>query len=208
VAVFGWTKTPQPPSSSSPSETPETTRGKGRPTPTRREAEARNKRPLIGASPLRPGASKEERKAAREARRAAYRADQAKTREAMLTGDDRHLPPRDKGPARRFARDYVDARLNIGEYLLPTVLAVLVVGLFPSPLIKMITFVTLYGLVIVVAVDCLLLRRRVQRRATAKFGAEKARGVGTYAMMRALQLRRTRLPRTLVKRGEFPDGAR
>jgi hypothetical protein len=157
---------------------------------------------------VRPGASKEERKAAREARRAAYRTDQARTREAMTSGDDRYLPPRDKGPARRFARDYVDSRLNVGEYLLPTVLGILVVGLAPSPMIKMATFVILYGLVIVVAIDCLLLRRRVQRHVTTKFGAEKARGTGTYAMMRSLQLRRTRLPRPLVKRGDFPDGAR
>jgi hypothetical protein len=122
----------------------------------------------------------------------------------MLTGDDRYLPPRDKGPARRFVRDYVDARHSAGEYLLIAVMVVLMVSLLPSPVIKAVTVIVLYGLVIVVAVDTWLLRRRVQRLVTAKFGAEKAHGAGGYAMMRALQLRRSRLPRPLVQRGEFP----
>ncbi|MDQ1288804.1 MAG: hypothetical protein QG622_2370, partial [Actinomycetota bacterium] len=37
-----------------------------------------------------------------------------------------------------------------------------------------------------------------------KFGDDQARGAGGYAMMRALQLRRTRLPHPMVERGQFP----
>lgn len=203
MVVFGRTKAPQTPAP--PQVAAPKTGGKGHPTPTRREAEARNKHPVIATQPVRPGASRQERKAAREARRATLAAERAKAREAMITGDERHLPPRDKGPARRFARDYADARFNAGEFLLPTVLGILIISLIPNPVVKAATFLVLYGLTIVVAIDCFLLRRRVQRRVTARFGAEKARGAGTYAMMRSLQLRRTRLPRPLVKRGEFPS---
>ena len=34
----------------------------------------------------------------------------AKQREALANGDERYLPARDKGPVRRFVRDYVDSR--------------------------------------------------------------------------------------------------
>ena len=43
----------------------------------------------------------------------------------MVTGDERHLPLRDKGPVRRFIRDYVDARFSIGEILLPALVLIL-----------------------------------------------------------------------------------
>ena len=36
---------------------------------------------------------------------------------------------RDKGPVRRFIRDYVDARWNIGEFMLPVMLIVLALSL-------------------------------------------------------------------------------
>jgi hypothetical protein len=207
VDVFGRTKTPQPqPTTPAAAETSRTG-GKGRATPSRREAEARNKRPIVGGSPaaVRADATKEEKKAAKAARREAWNADRIKQREALISGDDRYLPERDRGPARRFARDYVDARHSAGEYLLVAVLTVLLLSMVPYDPIKPATVIMLYGLVLVVGVDTWLLRRRVQRLATAKFGADKARGVGGYAMMRALQLRRTRLPRAMNKRGEFPS---
>ncbi|HEY7720028.1 MAG TPA: DUF3043 domain-containing protein, partial [Pedococcus sp.] len=77
---------------------PEREGAKNRPTPKRREQEAARKKPLVVT----------DRKAARQADRLKRRESSAKMREAMLTGDDRHLPARDKGPERRFIRDYVD----------------------------------------------------------------------------------------------------
>ncbi|HEY6796963.1 MAG TPA: DUF3043 domain-containing protein [Kineosporiaceae bacterium] len=178
--------------------------GKGRPTPSRREAEARNRRPVVGSPRLRPGATKEEKKAARAAQREVTATERARTREAMITGDERYLPARDQGPARRFARDYVDARRNLGEYLLPAAVLVLVIGMINIPAMKLASLIGLYLVVLVIAVDSYLLRRRVARLTTEKFG-DKARGVGGYAMMRSLQMRRTRLPRPQVERGRYPS---
>jgi hypothetical protein len=200
--LFGRTKTSQTPQTTS-TETGKAG-GKGRATPSRREAEARNRRPLVGAVPVRAGATKEERKAARAAQRERVAAERAKAREALITGDERYLPARDRGPARRFARDYVDARRNVGELLLPGALVILAVGFIPSQAVQVVTFFLLYGLMIIVIIDTFVIRRRVQRLATEKFGEEKARGAGSYAMMRALQLRRTRLPRPTAKRGQYP----
>ena len=44
----------------------------------------------------------------------------------MRTGDERYLPARDKGPVKRFIRDYVDARLSIAEFLLPLLIVIMV----------------------------------------------------------------------------------
>jgi hypothetical protein len=178
--------------------------GKGRPTPSRREAEKRNRTPLIGAPPPAKGATKEERKAARAARTAHNREERMKARAAMATGDERFLPPRDKGPARRFVRDYVDARRNPGEYLLFFLLGALVIQAMPWRNVSVAGLLLMYGLVIVIAVDSFLLRRRMIRLVTEKFGADQAKGVGGYAIMRAVQFRRGRMPAPQVQRGQFP----
>jgi hypothetical protein len=60
---------------------------KNRPTPKRRDQEAARKQPLVVT----------DRKAARNTDRAKRREAMAKQRRAMLTGDEAHLPPRDKG---------------------------------------------------------------------------------------------------------------
>ncbi len=56
----------------------------------------------------------------------------AKVRQAMRTGDDRYLPARDKGPVKRFLRDYVDARLSVAEFLLPLLLVIMVLQYTPN----------------------------------------------------------------------------
>ena len=199
--MFGRSKAPESPA---PAAQPAKAGGKGRATPSRREAESRNKHPLIGRPQVRAGASKEERKEARAAQRAAMGEQRAKMREAMVTGEEKYLPARDQGPARRFARDYVDARRNVGEYLLPAAFVVLILNLFRIPGMAYAPILLLYVVVLGVAVDSYLLRRRVGRLATEKFG-DKAKGVGGYAMMRSLQMRRTRMPRPQIGRGQFPS---
>lgn len=169
--------------------------GKGRPTPKRKEAEAARKRPLVPAD--RKAAAKEARVAAKVARDREY--------QALQTGDERYLPPRDKGPVRRFVRDHVDARRNLGELFLPAsivvVLALMLTG--QSAVASLVVIVVLYTFVAATIVDAALLGRTLRRRLTEKFG-EVQRGAVMYGVLRAFQLRRTRLPRPQAKRGEFP----
>ena len=125
----------------------------------------------------------------------------------MLTGDERHLPLRDKGPVRRWVRDYVDARRNPGEYFLPVSLVIVLASLFTAgdPLLGLAIIAVLYLVVFVTIIDAYLLGRRIRKLATAKFGADKLpRGIRMYGIMRAFQIRRTRLPKPQVKRGEYP----
>ncbi|MEH0110813.1 DUF3043 domain-containing protein [Tersicoccus sp. MR15.9] len=168
--------------------------GKGAPTPKRRDQEAARRRPLVP----------DDRKAAREASREAGRESRLRTRRAMETGDDKYLPLRDKGPQKRFARDWVDARFSVGEILLPLALVFVILTFIPNPTLSSIVLVFFYAFVAVVAIDGLWLRRTLKQRLTAKFGALE-RGVYWYAFMRSLQFRRIRLPKPMVKRGQYPS---
>ncbi|CAN7469666.1 DUF3043 domain-containing protein [Knoellia sp. LjRoot47] len=169
---------------------------KNRPTPKRREQEAARRRPLVET----------DRKKARNADRTKRREQMAKQRQAMLTGDETHLPARDKGPAKRFIRDYVDARWGIGEFMLPVMLIVLALSFVRQPWAMLIVFIMVYGLIASAVIDTFLMWRRVKKKLVAKYGESSvARGDGFYAGMRAFQMRRTRMPRPVVKRGDYPS---
>ena len=88
---------------------------KNRPTPKRKDQEAARKQPLVVA----------DRKQAKQIDKAKRNEQLAKTRQAMISGDDAGLPTRDKGPVRRYMRDHIDARRNLAEFMLPVMLIVL-----------------------------------------------------------------------------------
>jgi hypothetical protein len=173
--------------------------GKGRPTPKRREAEAAHRRPLV---PTRAQGAR-----GNKANKAKERARREREYQAMLTGEERYLPLRDKGPVRRWVRDYVDARRNPGEYFLPVSLVIVLASLFTAgnPVYGLLIIAVLYLIVLITVIDAFLLGNRIRKRLIAKFGADKLpRGIRMYGVMRAFQMRRTRLPKPQVKRGEYP----
>lgn len=172
---------------------PERPGAKNRPTPKRRDQEAANKRPLINT----------DRKAARGQDKVARREALAKQRQGMLTGDERYLPVRDKGPRRRFIRDSVDARWNLGEFMLPVMLLVLLLSFVRTSWALMSVFVLVYGLIGLSLVDAILMWLRTKKKITEKFGGAE-RGDAMYAIMRAFQMRRTRMPKPQVARGQHP----
>ncbi|WP_433167799.1 DUF3043 domain-containing protein [Kribbella sp. CA-247076] len=172
--------------------------GKGRPTPTRREAEAARKAALK---------KPRNRKEAASYRREKVRAERAKMQDAMRTGDDRYLPAADKGPVRRFARDYVDARYSVMEFALPVLLVVSLLGVVFSPAFPWLagTVNLLFlAMILLIAGDWFLLTGGLKKAVAAKFPNESAKGVGFYAVRRTMQMRRWRLPKPMVKRGEKP----
>ena len=187
---------------------PQSESGKGRPTPRRREQEERNRRPVVAAPRKQvaiTGATKEERKAQRAEVRKADSEARSVARLGMMAGDERYLGERDRGPVRRWVRDYVDARRNLVEYVLPGMLISVAMSLSRVPVLVVGSTLVLYSLVVIAALDVFWLRRKVVRLATAKFGEAKAGGVGRYAMMRAMQLRFSRAPKPAVKRGQYPS---
>jgi hypothetical protein len=177
--------------------------GKGRPTPTRKQAEAANKRPLGGAglkkaTPLTKEQQKEARRKARE------RYDHA-----MRTADERYLPARDKGPVRRYTRDWIDARRSLGEYIIWLALGSLLPLMFLqglAPQLSLLFLILMYGLVFTLVGDAIWRGRRLKRDLVAKFGEDNLpRGSIWYGVNRSMQPRRNRMPHPQVERGQFPN---
>ena len=159
------------------------TSGKGRATPTRKEAEAARKLRL-GALPADP---KERRKAEREANRMGY----DRSRQALRSGDARNYPVRDQGPAKAFVRDYVDGRLRLLELLMHNTK----IYIYSSFVME---FVVLLGIVLGV-----YLSQRIKKTVAAQFGPDEVRGTGFYAFSRAVMPRPLRQPKPRVTmRGE------
>lgn len=167
--------------------------GKQGPTPRRRDQEAARRRTMVP----------EDRKAARKAAREAAAQDRMRQRVALETGDERGLPLRDRGPQKRWVRDYVDARTGIGEWLMPVVFASVLLMFLPGREVQLFLMISLYALVALVVIESLIVARRIKKGLTERFG-EPESGTGFYGVMRALQFRRLRLPKPQVKRGQFP----
>lgn len=188
---------------------PRTTPPKGRPTPKRdrrqrrgpvvpapkTSAEARARRKALAG----PKLSREERRAAKAERRARM----AERRERMLAGDEAYLLDRDKGPVRRYVRDVVDARYNVLGLFMPSALALLFI-MMAVPQIQLYVSPAMMLLMVVMAVDGVVLGRKVGRLVDAKFpeNLESRWKLGLYAAGRASQLRRMRAPRPQVARGD------
>ena len=166
--------------------------GKGRPTPTRREREAANLRPLVPND--RKEAARVQREKSREAR--------LKAQAGMAAGDERYLPIRDRGPQKRYIRNAIDARFSMGELLMP-VMIVVILGTFAlPPVLATYIFLVIYVFFFAAIIDAYIFGRILQKRIAEKVGAGNVeRGIKWYAAMRAFQFRRMRLPKPQVKRG-------
>src|SRR3954452_20509616 len=168
--------------------------GKGRPTPKRRDAQKRRRT----AAPT-------NRKEAAEIRRERAREARVQQRQALQSGDERHLPPRDAGPAKRLARDVVDSRFTLGQVFFGMILVVLVASLaIPKDYRTVLAAVNALSFlaVILVFLDSLRIGRRAKSMVTAAYDAKSAYGVTAYAAIRSMQPRRLRRPPPKVKRGD------
>lgn len=181
--------------------------GKGRPTPKRRDAQKRRRQ----AVPTNP-------KEAAKLRRERARETRALQRKALLSGDEKHLPARDAGPAKRLARDLVDTRFTLGQAFFGLILVTLFAAIATQPSTKKVNgkavaqansagaLVTLLSIVVLIAVftDSIRLGRRARREVEQRFGVQQSVGITGYAAMRAMQPRRLRRPPPALKRGDKP----
>jgi hypothetical protein len=180
--------------------------GKGRPTPKRSAAEANRYRTLTGSTTSgrgRPAATDTRRKLTPE-EKAKAREDRTRQMQAMRRGEDWALGPRDRGPAKKLARDYVDAHRRPMEFYMYA-LIVLVIALFAGRSnAALASYMQIFLLVIiaVIAVDAYFLRRSIVNVIHERLPGESTRGVALYSIMRALQLRRFRTPSPGLKPGD------
>jgi hypothetical protein len=167
--------------------------GKGRPTPTRKEAEAAAK-----ARAKTPRTRKELAAAQRSTRSESSKS----IRQAMREGDERYYPARDKGPERRFVRDFVDARFSLVELVIPLLLVTMVLGYSGNSSLARIGNTLLLGTVVMVTLDLFLLRFRLRRGFDQRFPGQSAKGLTYYAVTRSLQMKFMRLPKARVRIGQ------
>jgi hypothetical protein len=168
---------------------------KGRPTPKRSEAQSQ-RRTLAKA----PANRKEAAKRVREARRT----DAMRQREALANGDERYLPARDKGPVRRFARDYVDSRWSVAEFFLPLAVIILLLSIVGNVGLKSLSLLLWIVVIVLILVDSLFKGVALRTALARRFPDQSRRGAVLYALMRTLQMRKMRLPKPQVARGERP----
>jgi hypothetical protein len=167
---------------------------KGRPTPKRSEAERNRRQPITGSrAPTAPRTPEDKAKA---------RSERSRKYQAMKQGEAWALNPRDRGPARALARDYIDSKRRISEYYM-YILIVLLAAVFLrnkteqeyiSPLVVV--------MVVIIVVDAQLIRRSLRKLVGERLPGESTRGLTMYAVMRALQIRRFRMPAPRVRPGD------
>lgn len=168
---------------------------KGRPTPKR--SEAQTQRRSVANTPV-------TRKEAAKRQRNERRVQMDKQRQALASGDERYLPARDKGPVRKFARDFVDSRFCIAEFFLPLAVIILVLSMVRIPQLQNIALLLWLFVIVLIIVDSVTTAVRLKKRLNERFPSESKKGAVAYALMRTLQMRRLRLPKPQVKRGERP----
>ena len=182
--------------------------GKGRPTPKRRDAERRRR----GPAPPPPRTQREASKLARanrpdkEQRREQRMRETEKRRAGIAKGDDRYLPPRDRGPVKAYIRDVVDSRRHVIGLFMP--LAGLVFLSIIVPVREVQTYTSIFAMAAMAAmvVEGVLLGRQITANARARFPNEEIKGFSTgwYAFTRASQPRKLRVPKPRVERGTNP----
>jgi hypothetical protein len=169
---------------------------KGRPTPKRKDAEAQRK--LARKVPKNP-------REARKAMKLRQKQERAKQREGLMRGDPAYLPPRDAGPVKAQVRDFVDSRRSAGEFFIPIAFLILGLSLIPNPIMVQVVYYAWIAMMVLIVGDAILMTTRLRKRLQKEFHDPKElKGVNFYAIMRALQLRRLRLPPPRVKVGGAP----
>lgn len=169
--------------------------GKGRATPSRAEQEAARRRPLVADT-----------KEAKAAARAELAAKRDRARAGMAAGEEKYLPLRDRGPQKRWVRDYIDSQWHLGEFVIPLMILVIVITFINIPMLQLYAMIGLWGFIILVIIDMAFASWRTKRAARAKFGESRMeKGLGWYAAMRSLQMRVLRMPKPQVRRGQRPE---
>lgn len=178
--------------------------GKGRPTPKRKEREKERLQPLVP----------DDRKAAKAKAKEQRAKAMSKQRAGMLAGEERFLPAKDRGKPRRWLRDYIDARNNFGDFVIPVTFTLMVISIiFSIPMqnipfsadIQMAMLLGIYVCLIVSIAEAFYLNVKLRKELAKRFEeTEIPARTGFYIFSRLVLLRKWRTPQPQVGRGEYP----
>ena len=167
---------------------------KGRPTPKRSEAERNRRQPITGSrAPAAPRTPEDKVKA---------RSERTRRYEAMKQGEQWALNPRDRGPAKALARDYIDSKRRISEYYMYVLVVLLAVVFIRSKSVQTYLSPAVLVLVLVIVVEAQFTRSRLRKLVAERLPGESTRGLTWYAVMRGLQIRRFRVPAPRIHPGD------
>jgi len=176
--------------------TNESSDGKGRPTPKRKQAQEARKQGLLATG---------NDKAARKAERLRQNEARFAARTGLLRGDERYFPAKDRGPVRKAVRNYVDSRRTVGEFFVPMAFVVILSGMIRNDSVRIFMTNAWLVMLIMLIVDCIFIGWRVNVVIKREFEEKSARkGITFYAIMRGLQIRKFRIPPATVKSGGRP----
>ena len=169
------------------------TASKGRPTPKRSEAERRRRQPYTAPK---------DRKEASRVQRDRQRTDRGRRLDAVRRGEEWALPARDRGAVKALARDYVDSRRRLSEFYMYGLVVLLVLLFVRTRIVQSIVPILVLVAVLIMLAEGIFIGRRVRALAAERLPGESTRGIGLYAAMRALQIRKLRMPKPRVDVGD------
>lgn len=182
--------------------------GKGRPTPKRSQAQGR-RGPVAPPPKTQREAIKRSKEVGKTLTKEERRVQSTERRERMMRGDDAYVLPRDRGAVRAYVRDLIDARRNVAGILLPVVLVSFIVLTIRNQVVATIGPLILLIAILAAVVDSVIFGRQVSRKVAAKFpkgdgtgSSSRSRSLGFYAFNRACLIRKWRVPRPRVRRGD------
>ena len=165
---------------------------KAGPTPKRSEAQANRRSPYQAPTDRKSAAKRD-------------RTERARKAQAQQRGETWALPGKDRGPVRGLARDYVDSRRGLSEYYLFAAIPLLVLLFLHAPGVQLIADGLVLVILAVVIGEGYFIGRKVLRLAQQRYPGESVKGIKIYAFVRNTQLRRLRIPKPRVARGEKID---
>jgi hypothetical protein len=171
---------------------------KGRATPKRSEAE-RGRRQGITGTPARSGGSS---RGGTKTSSADAQAQRRARQEAVRRGEQWALPARDRGPVKALARDYIDSRRRLSEYYMYLMIVLVVVLFIKKSSVQLYAEPIALVLIGLVVVDAAWLRFKLTRLVRERLPGESTRGLTLYAVFRALQIRRFRVPPPRIRPGD------
>ena len=169
------------------------TPAKGQPTPKRRDSEANRRRAVT--------APKNRKEAARQMRERNARERRMAESEARK-GNDRYLPARDRGPAKALTRDVIDSRRTFSQYFMFFSIAIVLIAMVPDVRVQTLIYYLWVLMMAGVILEGFLNGRRAKRLVNERLPEESTRGVAMYAAMRALMIRKLRMPKPRVDIGD------
>ena len=171
---------------------------KGRATPKRSEAE-RGRRQGITGTPARSGGSS---RGGTKTSSADAQAQRRARQEAVRRGEQWALPARDRGPVKALARDYIDSRRRLSEYYMYLMIVLVIVLFVKQSGVQLYAEPIALVLIGLVVVDAAWLRFKLTKLVRERLPGESTRGLTMYAVFRALQIRRFRVPPPRIRPGD------